>query len=153
MISDYSLPCVSLKSFTSSRVTICLINFSDFPVWLMAMQFIKLDLFPSQCRHIEILFSSSVRQRLPSVLWLPCPPPLLHLSLDWSTNSITLKPKTQTIDRSLQLHLDQPQSLWVTIVFQTTEFNPYFTWFNRQKADPITKRLNQPGFFNHTIMN
>ena len=125
-----------------------------------AVQFIKLDLFPSQCRHIEILFFFNLKEFL-----------LLSASKTSFSSMTSLPPSSASPVFGLVNkfnHFETKNSNHIStdlfnfiltnlnhseFVFQTTKFNPYFTWFNRQKADPITKRLNQPGFFNHTIMN
>ena len=132
MISDYSLPCVSLKSFTTSAVTICSISFSYFPVLLCSSSnYIFLlhkadtlkyfSLFNSK----EFLLLSASKTSFSSMTSLPPSSASPVFGLFNKFNHFETKNSNHTqlnLFNFILTNLNHSE-----FVFQTTKFNPYFT--------------------------
>ena len=125
MISDYSLPCVSLKSFTSSRVTICSISFSHFPVQCCAVHQIRSFSFTVQTHRNTFLLLSASKTSFSSMTSLPHSSASPVFGLVNKFNHFETKNSNHTqlnLFNFILTNLNHSE-----FVFQTTKFNPYFT--------------------------
>ena len=132
MISDYSLPCVSLKSFTSSRVTICLINFPHFPVVLCSSSNYIFFLHSADTSKYFSFFNlkefcllSASKTSFSSMTSLPHSSASPVFGLVNKFNHFETKNSNHTqlnLFNFILTNLNHSE-----FVFQTTKFNPYFT--------------------------
>ena len=125
MISDYSLPCVSLKSFTSSGVTIYVQSaFLIFQSCYAVHQLISFSFTVQTHRNTFLLLSAS-KTSFSSMTSLPHSSASPVFGLVNKFNHFETKNSNHTqlnLFNFILTNLNHSE-----FVFQTTKFNPYFT--------------------------